>query len=267
MLRRLLFVLVLALLQPASAWAVDPTKRITQYTHTAWRMQDGAFNSSPATIVQTPDGYIWIGTADGIVQFDGVRFGRWTPGNGQRLPTSEVLRLKTTRDGSVWIDAPGSLSRWKAHTLTTFATGTRGGPDGLAEDSDGTLWLGLNGTRNGNGSLCRVLAAGLQCVGASDGIPSFNAMAIVADRDGAIWVGGDTLLLRWARGAPTVFRLPGLAGSAGMVGVMALATSPQGTVCGDRRRRDCAGSRHLSQDVVDPLCREASVGVLWDRGD
>ena len=114
MLRRLLFVLLLVLLPPTSALALDPTKRITQYAHTAWRMQDGAFNSTPVTIVQTPDGYIWIGTADGIVQFDGVRFVRWTPGNGQQLPTSEVLRLRTTRDGSVWINAPGSLSRWKS---------------------------------------------------------------------------------------------------------------------------------------------------------
>jgi signal transduction histidine kinase/ligand-binding sensor domain-containing protein len=230
MLRRLLFVLLLVLLPPTSALALDPTKRITQYAHTAWRMQDGAFNSTPATIVQTPDGYIWIGTADGIVQFDGVRFVRWTPGNGQRLPTSEVFRLKTTRDGSVWISAVGSLSRWKEHTLTTFATGTRSGPDGLAEDSEGTLWLGRNGTQSENGPLCRVLTTGLQCVGSSDGIPSFNAMSVVADRNGAIWVGGDTLLVRWARGAPTVFRLPGLAGNAGMGGILALAASPEGTV-------------------------------------
>lgn len=228
--RRQLFVLVLVLLQPGSAWAVDPTKRITQYAHTAWRMQDGAFNSTPAAIVQTPDGYIWIGTADGIVQFDGVRFVRWTPGNGQQLPTSEVLRLRTTRDGSVWISAAGSLSRWKAHTLTNFATGTRNGPDGLAEDREGTLWLGQNGTRNGDGSLCRVLSSGLQCVGASDGLPPFNAMSVMADRDGAIWVGGDTLLLRWARGAPTILPVPGLSGNAGMGGIMALATSPDGTV-------------------------------------
>jgi signal transduction histidine kinase/streptogramin lyase len=228
--RRQLFVLVLVLLQPTSAWAVDPARRITQYAHTAWRMQDGAFNSTPAAIVQTPDGYIWIGTADGIVQFDGVRFVRWTPGNGQRLPTSEVFRLRTTRDGSVWISAVGSLSRWQDHTLSTFATGTRSGPDGLAEDSGGTLWLGLNGTRSENGPLCRVLTTGLQCVGSSDGIPSFNAMSVVADREGAIWVGGDTLLVRWARDAPTVYRLPGLAGNAGMGGIMALAASPEGTV-------------------------------------
>ena len=55
----------------------------------------------PSDIVQTPDGYIWIGTSDGMLQFDGVRFVRWTPDKGQQLPTSDVRRLKTTRDGTV----------------------------------------------------------------------------------------------------------------------------------------------------------------------
>ena len=141
MLRRLLLVFVLVWLQPASAWAVDPARRITQYAHTAWRLQDGVFNGAPATIVQTPDGYMWIGTADGVVQFDGVRFVQWTPGQGQRLPNSEVLGLRTTRDGSVWISAGGVLSRWKDHALTNYTTGLSG-KFVLAEDSDGAVWLG-----------------------------------------------------------------------------------------------------------------------------
>src|SRR5271165_70227 len=113
MLRRFLPVFAIVCLQAASAWAVDPARHITQYAHSAWRMEDGSFNSTPSTIVQTPDGYMWIGTADGVMQFDGVRFVRWTAGHGQRLPNSEVLRLRTTRNGSVWISAVGSLSRWQ----------------------------------------------------------------------------------------------------------------------------------------------------------
>ncbi len=96
MLRRFLAVFVIVGLQTASARALDPAKHISQYGHTAWRMQDGAFNSAPETIAQTPDGYIWIGTSDGILQFDGLHFVRWTPGYGQRLPNSEVLRLSAT---------------------------------------------------------------------------------------------------------------------------------------------------------------------------
>jgi ligand-binding sensor domain-containing protein len=52
----LLFVLA------ATAWAVDPSKQMTQYAQTAWRMQDGFLNGEPSAIAQTTDGYLWIGT-------------------------------------------------------------------------------------------------------------------------------------------------------------------------------------------------------------
>ena len=67
MLRRLLLVFVIVWLSAAPARAVDPARRITQYAHTAWRMQDGAFESPPNAIVQTPDGYSWIGTESGLM--------------------------------------------------------------------------------------------------------------------------------------------------------------------------------------------------------
>src|SRR5260221_102844 len=132
--RPLMLVLVLGWLLPASAWAVDPAKPLTQYAHVAWRMQDGAINSAPNAIVQTPDGYIWIGTSDGVLQFDGVRFVQWTPGRGQRLPSSQALRFKTTHDGSVWITGFGTLSRWKNHTLTNYASGAATGYYAVDED-------------------------------------------------------------------------------------------------------------------------------------
>jgi len=228
LLPRFLPVFVIVWLQAAPAWALDPARHITQYAHIAWRIEDGAFISSPFTIVQTPDGYMWIGTAGGVLQFDGVHFAPWTPGHGQQLPNSEVHRLMTTRDGSVWIGAPGSLSRWKGHTLTNFATGSRG-VDALAEDKDGTVWIGKAYDPHGTGPLCQVRDAGLRCLGPSDGIPFFKAQSAFADRDGALWIGGDTVLLRWAHGTPTVYRPPGLAGNEGMTGVF-LAPSPDGGV-------------------------------------
>lgn len=229
MLRRLLFLFVLMWLPPTSAWAVDPDRRLTQYAHTTWRMQDGAFTSAPFTIVQTPDGYIWIGTPDGVMQFDGARFVRWTPGPGLRLPNSEVLRLGTTRDGSVWISAVGFLSRWKNHTLTNYVTGSTG-PNAVTDDSQGTVWLARSFTSSGASPLCEVLNTSLRCLGPADGIPSFNATTLLADRDGTLWLGGDTLLVRWPRRTPTIYGLPGLAENAGITGVGALATTPDGAV-------------------------------------
>jgi signal transduction histidine kinase len=63
----------------ATAWAVNPNRQITQYAHTAWRIQDGFFNDVPTAVTQTTDGYLWIGTKTGLMRFDGVRFVPWKP--------------------------------------------------------------------------------------------------------------------------------------------------------------------------------------------
>ncbi|HXC00022.1 MAG TPA: hypothetical protein VNU74_06440, partial [Terriglobales bacterium] len=56
-------VLLFLLLCVTSLWAVDPNRQITQYAHTAWRVQDGI--EVGTTVTQTLDGYLWFGTSNG----------------------------------------------------------------------------------------------------------------------------------------------------------------------------------------------------------
>jgi ligand-binding sensor domain-containing protein len=75
----------LSLVALPRALALDPDRRISQYGHTVWRIQDGAI-SPPTNIAQTTDGFLWITTAQGLMRFDGVRFMPWQPPQGQNLP-------------------------------------------------------------------------------------------------------------------------------------------------------------------------------------
>jgi ligand-binding sensor domain-containing protein len=84
------------------ARAVDPDRRISQYGHTVWRIQDGAIGP-PTNIAQTTDGFLWITTAQGLLRFDGVRFVPWQPPQGQNLPGTHFSALLGSRDGSLWI--------------------------------------------------------------------------------------------------------------------------------------------------------------------
>src|SRR5271154_2675392 len=85
----------------ASAAALDPSKQLTQYAHTAWRTQDGSFSGVPQAAAQTSDGYLWIGTSLGLVRFDGVRFVAWNPPAGQQLLDPRIFSLVAARDGSL----------------------------------------------------------------------------------------------------------------------------------------------------------------------
>ena len=97
--RRHFLSLLLFLFAVSSLWAVDPSRHISQYAHTAWRIQDGVFSGTPFAVTQTTDGYLWIGTRSGLLRFDGVRFVPWTSPDGKYLPSSDIGSLLGARDG------------------------------------------------------------------------------------------------------------------------------------------------------------------------
>jgi ligand-binding sensor domain-containing protein len=102
-------------------WAVDPSRHISQYGHTAWRIQDGVLSGAALAVTQTTDGYLWIGTRAGLVRFDGVRFVPWASPDGTQLPSSEVSSLLGARDGSLWIGMEGGLSHWDGQDESSCA--------------------------------------------------------------------------------------------------------------------------------------------------
>ena len=62
---------------PADAFASE--KPLTEYTQTIWTHKDGLPSAFIYSMAQTPDGYLWLATADGLVQFDGVRLHTGVP--------------------------------------------------------------------------------------------------------------------------------------------------------------------------------------------
>src|SRR5271156_70612 len=102
-----------SVLLSAAANALDSDRQLSQYAHTAWRIQDGALPGPPEAFAQTTDGYLWIGTYDGLVRYDGARFTDWIGANGKRLRDSRIHALLGARDGSLWIGTANGLARWK----------------------------------------------------------------------------------------------------------------------------------------------------------
>src|ERR1039458_9231042 len=72
--RRTWAVVALALALAPAGRALDPARRITQYIHRVWTQEDGLPQDTVRAIAQTPDGYLWIGTEEGLASFDGYDF-------------------------------------------------------------------------------------------------------------------------------------------------------------------------------------------------
>lgn len=91
--------------------------------------EKGLPNSSVTAIAQTPDGYLWVGTYNGLARFDGERFVKFYPDNAPGLRNARIRRLYATPDGTLWICAhDGSITSYRDHSFTLEWAG-EGTPD------------------------------------------------------------------------------------------------------------------------------------------
>ena len=217
------FCLLLFLVAVSSVWAVDPSRHISQYAHTAWRVQDGVFGGAANAITQTVDGYLWIGTEAGLLRFDGVRFVPWIPPHGERLPSSNVTALLGARDGSLWIGMEGGVSHWDNRDLSNYLVQPER-INSIIEDRSGTVWFVRSRGSDAAGGLCQIIGSGTRCYGKADGVPGADlAASLVEDSLGNFWIGASSKFFRWKPwSSSSTFTLRELNSKEGVGGVRAL---------------------------------------------
>ena len=63
-----------ALVFAAIASFLPPAGAVPNYFTRTWQVEDGLPQNKVTAVVQTRDGYLWVGTYNGLARFDGVRF-------------------------------------------------------------------------------------------------------------------------------------------------------------------------------------------------
>jgi ligand-binding sensor domain-containing protein len=175
--------------------AFDPTKPLTEYTHTVWTHKDGLPSAFIYSIAQTRDGYLWLATTDGLVRFDGVRFVHWRPKTGHTELLGVVRSLCAARDGSLWIGtAAGFVGHIRGDDLRTFLLGAQ--IEAMLEDTDGTLWVT---TEN---SLLRFHPITQEQVGTAIALPGPFLSGPLQGKSGSIWFSTESNVLRIDLGDP-----------------------------------------------------------------
>jgi PAS domain S-box-containing protein len=186
------------------ALALDPNKAVTQYVQDEWHIKDGLPHNYVQTLIQTRDGYLWIGTQEGLARFDGVRFVVFDKKNTEEIRSNHIQNLYEGKDGSLWIGTNGGLTRLKDGKFTTYST-DNGLPNDIVktvfEDSDGNLWLGTNT------GLSRFKDGTFTTFTTKDGLAHNIVFSIYESSDKSLWIGTNGGLSRFKDGKFTTYTL------------------------------------------------------------
>ena len=219
-----------------------------------WQAEDGLPHNIVQAITQTRDGYLWVGTREGLARFDGEHFQAVDLVPGGTPPS--IFSLLESKDGSLWVGTDGAgLFRLHDRKVDRCLL-----PDGtrefqvfeIQEGGDGDVWIAIphqilcwvNGKLERRASFRNVRQAfcadktgqvwllddqlkrldttvATNCVLKAGSLPH-SARSLYRDSGGIFWIGADTRegssLIELAGGVATSFRRPG--GSAGYASVI-----------------------------------------------
>jgi ligand-binding sensor domain-containing protein len=196
---RCLTLLIVAGSMGPLSYAASPASqpRELSYGVDFWSEAEGLPQSRVRAIVQTHDGYIWLGTDGGAVRFNGASFKAFTVETGD-LRDNEVWALQEDNENALWIGTfGGGLTRLKDGRFQTFTTAD-GLPDNIVtrieKDSSGDLWIA---TANGfshysHGRFTRIDGPGKPAVRGRD--------SICARTPGGVYFSSDSQILRLSDG-------------------------------------------------------------------
>jgi len=251
------------------AWALDPETAFNQYAHDVWQAEQGLPQNSIQAMEQTPDGYLWLGTQEGLVRFDGIEFFVFDKSNVPEMHNNDIRSLTLGPENTLWMgNGAGQVFCIRDHEfIPVMAKGNKATITELLHDSQGKLWIGTQG----NG-LWEMVEGGPAIKSRfSQRLPSANISVLLEDDAGYLWVGTqDRGLAQLNNDAIRVFgRDDGLSG----LDISTLLEYPSGTILigtdnhglyrfSENTFTPFALACQLSSKAISSLCMDADTN-LW----
>jgi ligand-binding sensor domain-containing protein/signal transduction histidine kinase len=246
----------------SSAVLLASTPPKVQYTRSLWKVQDGLPEATVQALVETQDGYLWVGTTGGLTRFDGTHF---TPYGSNLLSTpavNSIFCLAPSPDGSLWIGTEGGgLLHLQKNSVKTY-TAPNGLTDGFVRavlvDRHETVWVGTDS------GLFQVDGSNVKRVEIPGETGPLAVHGMAEDREGRIWVGGSRLL-SIENGRTHAYNLPGSYSSNRVKTILQTSdgTIWVGTVGGLERLVNGKFQRVSAINSTVRTLKQTSDGTLW----
>jgi ligand-binding sensor domain-containing protein/signal transduction histidine kinase len=170
-----------------AARALDPGRSLDHYGHQAWRTDSGLPQNTVHSILQTRDGYLWLGTEGGLVRFDGIDFVTFDTENTPQFKNDTVYDLLQDGSGTLWISTAAGLLSYRSGAFSAYTTG-----QGLPAD---TVWFTYEDQHH---RVWAITSAGPAFFDGQGFVPLAGAQlasplsrqALAEDAQGTLWLGG-----------------------------------------------------------------------------
>ncbi|MBB5986691.1 signal transduction histidine kinase/sugar lactone lactonase YvrE [Sphingobium sp. B1D3A] len=238
------------------------------FKHSSWTPEQGA-PGNVVGIAQTPDGYLWLASAEGVFRFDGLAFERIANPGDARFANAIPTAIFVDRQGRLWVGfnqsaGPALYRAGRLHPIAMPAP-----PPSVmrfAQSADGTIWAAWGGQGE---RLFRLRGDRWQSVDRALGLPPGEIASLVVTADDSLWV-----TLGESRERGSLARLkPGAARftlEPDRIGFSMLARAPDGSLWvsdqfGTRSIRDARGAAPGSPRAMPAVPGAAVPSLAFDR--
>jgi ligand-binding sensor domain-containing protein len=172
------------------------------YLTESWRDHQGIPESSVTALAQTPDGYLWVGSPDGFLRFNGVGFSRAAEFSELERLHGVITFMETDRSGRLWVCGEGRLACYDAGSWRRF-DGTNLNVRSVAQSVTGQIMIG-----GGEGQLYTVVDHTVKSLASPEGVTKSTGVFCITDaRDGQLWLANKGFIGRltargWVRLGP-----------------------------------------------------------------
>jgi PAS domain S-box-containing protein len=241
------------------AWAGQVRTGNPDFLIRNWMEGDGLPESSAYAIAQTPDGYLWVGTGDGVYRYNGSEF--TAPGGSS---TNAVLNgiiqyLYVDHSGRLWASSEAGLGVRSNDVWRTIRT-TNLVARSIAEDASGQVLMGTY-----DGRVFTVTEDKIQPFPAPDGLAPSGVFCLADTRDGGLWLANRGFVGRltfhgWVRcGSPGLVHNSLVAATARDGGIWTYTPGKLSRFSADGKETD-----YPAPDIDQPRALlEDSAGKLW----
>ncbi|MBN1940122.1 MAG: response regulator [Candidatus Aminicenantes bacterium] len=196
-------VLALVFLLAGWGWSVSPvraasTSRAFQNDFVRVTIAEGLSQGTGFTIFQDRQGFIWIGTEDGLNRYDGYNFRIYRPTDDpESIGNTQTNAILEDSSGTLWLGTSSGLNRYNRDrdNFTRFRsdpddprTISPGAVYSLCESRSGILWVGTDGGLNGYDLKTGVFTRHVRPAVQTQNPVDRAVRAIVEDKNGLLWL-------------------------------------------------------------------------------